>query len=68
MQPDTLKKRVLQFPDQFLQVHGGQLYCVTSYTNVGSSKSDVTQDSKAIQDTRKVQEKNPGSLRGVQLM
>ncbi len=37
VKPDTLKKRVLQFPDQFLQVQGGQLYCVSCSTNVGSS-------------------------------
>jgi len=28
VKPETLKKRLLDFPDQFLQVQGGQLYCV----------------------------------------
>ena len=68
MKPDTLEKRVLEFPDQFLQVQGGQLYCVACSTNVGSSKSDVTQYSKTEQHTRKVQQKIAGSLRGVQLL
>ena len=61
VKPDTLKKRVLEFPDQFLQVQGGHLYCVVCSTNVGSSKSDVTQHLKTIQHTRKVQQKNAGS-------
>ncbi len=41
VKPGTLKKCLLQFPDQFLQEQGGQLYCVSCCTNVGSSKSDV---------------------------
>ena len=41
LSPKTLKKRLLDFPDQFLQVQGDQLYCGTCCTNVGSSKSHV---------------------------
>ena len=55
VKPETLKKRVLQFPDQFLQAEGGQMHCVACCTNVGSSKSDVTQHLKTMQHTRKVQ-------------
>ena len=44
------------------------MYCVTCSTNVGSSKSDVTQHSKTMQHTRKMQQKIAGSLRGVQLL
>jgi hypothetical protein len=68
VKPDTLKKRVLEFPDYFLQVQGGQLYCAACSTNVGSSKSDVTQHSKTTQHTTKVQQKIAGSLREVQLL
>ena len=59
---------MLQFPDRFLEVQGGHLYCAACSTNVGSSKSDVTQHSKTMQHTRKMQQKNSGSLRGVQLL
>jgi hypothetical protein len=36
VKPDTLKQRLLDFPDQFFQVQGGQLYCGACCTNVGS--------------------------------
>jgi hypothetical protein len=63
---DTLKKRLLDFPDQFLLVQGDHLYCGTYYTNVGSYKSDVRQHCNTIQYTTMVQHKIAGSQRRVQ--
>jgi len=57
VKPETLKKSLLDFPDLFLQVHGGHMYCVVSYRNVGSCKSDVRHHCKTIQHTRKVYQK-----------
>ena len=34
VKPETMNQSLLDFPDQFLQVQGGQLYCGTCYTNV----------------------------------
>jgi hypothetical protein len=48
VKPETLKKRLLDFADQFLQVQGGQLYCGACCTNVGSSKSDARQHCKTM--------------------
>ncbi len=41
VKPGTLHKRLLNFPDQFLQAQGGQLFCAACCTNVGSSNSAV---------------------------
>ena len=65
---ETMKQSLLDFPDQFLQVQGGQLYCGVCCTNVGSCKSDVRQHCKTIQHTRNVYGKIAGSQRGVQLL
>ena len=55
VKPDTLKKRLLDFPGQFFQVQGRQLYCGACCTNVGSCKSDASQHCKPMQHTTKVQ-------------
>ncbi len=55
--PETMKQRLMDFPNQFLQVLGGQLYCGSYYTNVGSCKSDVRQHCNTMQYTRNVQKK-----------
>ena len=68
VKPDTLKKCLLDFPDQFLLVQGDQVYCGTCITNVGSCKSDVRQHCKTMQYTTKVQQKIAVSQRGVQLL
>ena len=68
VKPGTLEKRLLNFPDQFLEAQGGQLFCVACCTNAGSSKSDVTQHLNTKQHTRKVQQKNAGSRHGVRLL
>ncbi len=68
VKPDTLQKRLLNFPDQFLQAEGGQLFCAASYTNVGSSNSDVSQHLQTMQHTTKVQQKIAGSRDGVRLL
>jgi hypothetical protein len=68
VKPDTLHKRLLNFPDQFLQAQGGQLFCAACCTNVGSSNSDVKQHLQTMQHTTKVQQKIAGSRDGVRLL
>ena len=68
VKPDTLKKRLLDFPDQFLLVQGGQLYCGACNTNVGSCNSDARQHCKTMHHTTKVHKKIVVSQRGVQLL
>ena len=60
---DTLKKRLLDFPGQFLLVQGDRLYCGACSTNVGSCKSDTRHHCKTIHHTTKVQHKIAGSQR-----
>ena len=67
VKPDTLQKRLLNFPDQFLQAQGGQLFCAACCTNVGSSTSGVRQHLQTMQHTTKVQQKIAGSRHGVRL-
>ena len=57
VKPETMIQRLLDFPNQFLQVLGGQLYCGACCTNVGSSKSDANQDCITMQHTTNVQKK-----------
>ena len=57
VKPGTLQKRLLNFPDQFLQAQGGQLFCAACCTNVGSSNSAVKQHLQTMQHTTKVQQK-----------
>ena len=64
---DTLQKRLLNFPDQFLQAQGGQLFCAACCTNVGSSTSGVSQHLQTMQHTTQVQQKIAGSRHGVRL-
>ena len=64
----TLKKRLMDFSDQFLQVQRGHLYCGAWYTKVGSCKSDPRQHCKTMQHTTKVHQKTAGSQTGVQLL
>jgi hypothetical protein len=61
VKPGTLHKRLLNFPDQFLQAQGGQLFCAACCTNVGSSNSAVKQHLQTMQHTTKVQQKLAGS-------
>ena len=68
VKPETMKQRLMDFPNQFLQVLGGQLYCGACSTNVGSSKSDAWQHCNTMQHTKNVQRKIAGTLRGVQLL
>ena len=63
-----MKQRLMDFPNQFLQVLGGQLYCGACCTNVGSCKSDARQYCNTMQHTRNVQKKIAGTQRGVQLL
>jgi hypothetical protein len=68
VKPGTLQKRLLNFPDQFLQAQGGQLFCAACCTNVGSSNSAVKQHLQTMQHTTKVQQKLAGSRDGVRLL
>jgi len=68
VKPETMKQRLMDFPNQFLQVLGGQLYCGVCCTNVGSSKSDARQHCNTMQHTKNVQKKIAGTQRRVQLL
>ena len=43
VKPETMNKRLVDFPNELLQVIGGQLYCGACFTNIGSCKSDARQ-------------------------
>ncbi len=47
---------------------GGQLYCGTCSTNVGSSKSDARQYCNTMKHTKNVQRKIADTQRGVHLL
>ena len=49
VKPQTMKQSLMDFSNQFLQVLGGQLYCGTCCTNVGSCKSDERQHCNTMQ-------------------
>ena len=68
MKPETMRKRLLDCPDQFSQVKGSKVYFWACSTNVGSCKSDVKQRCLTMLHTTKVQVKIAGSQRGIQLL
>ena len=51
----TLAKRPAQFPDQFLSIMGGQLWCGACHSNVGSGVSSIVLHVKGVEHVKKVQ-------------
>lgn len=68
VKPDTLKKRLEEFPTHFLKIMGGQLFCEACSRNVGSSMSAVQCHIATQVHTTKMRERQAGSLTGVKLL
>ena len=54
VKPETMKQRVMEFPNELLQVSGGQLYCVACSRNIGSCKDVVRQHCNTTQHTSNI--------------
>jgi hypothetical protein len=68
VKPETLTKRLNDFPDQFLKITTGQLFCEACSRKVGSSKDTVNDHISSKLHTTKMRERQAGSLAGVKLL
>jgi len=68
VKPETLTKRLNEFPTHFLKITAGQQFCETCSRNVGSSKDAVNDHISSKLHTTKMRERQAGSLAGVKLL